>query len=234
MRNAAVVAAAGLCAVCFTGAGLVAQTPSARQSTSASSSAKSGSAAVSATDREFINDLTIAGKTEIQLGQLTNEHAASEDVKAFGQLMVRDHTQAGMELMQIASQLKVQPPAQFDSKHKELLEKLSKLQGAAFDKEYMAAMVKGHHEVEDMLSVRAGVQETRNVTPNTPASGDQAGVRDANSGGVQTSTGNTGAAAIGTSGTVDGDPALTQWARKTLPTVRQHLQRAEQIQKDLK
>jgi predicted outer membrane protein len=233
MRNPAVFVVATASVIWLTGPGLAAQNPSTRQPAPAS---RATAAKISATDREFINDMALAGRTEIQLGQLTNEHASSEDVKAFGQMMIRDHTQSGMELMRIASQLKAEPPAQLDAKHKELVDKLSKLQGAAFDKEYMAAMVKGHHDVEDMLRVRAGIQQdTRNTTPNTPLSGDQAGVRDANSGGVQASTNSTGSAvAVGTSGSDDENPALTEWAAKTLPTVQQHLARAAEIQKGLK
>ena len=69
----------------------------------------------------FIQDMTIAGLTEVQLGKIATERAASADVKAFGQMMVKDHSQAGDELKQVASQLKIQPPTQLDQKHKDLV-----------------------------------------------------------------------------------------------------------------
>lgn len=235
MKKAWVITAA-VCAACLAGDGAFGQSQQGRGDRQPSTSSSSRST-VSATDREFINDMMIAGTVEVQLGQLTNEHAASEDVKSFGQLMVKDHTQAGAALMQIASQLNVQPLAQLDTKHKDLVATLSKLQGAEFDRQYMAAMVKGHREVADALRVRAGIpdQTTTSVLPNTPPTGDGAGVRAANSGGQQASTNSSsGVAAVGTSGTSDGSPALAQWAATTLPIVQEHLARAEQIQKNLK
>src|ERR1041384_5864618 len=93
-----------------------------------------------ATDsKTFVNDLTIAGLAEIQLGKLAAERGSSPDVKAFGQMMVKDHTQAANELKPIATELKVQQPTQLDQKHKELADKLSKLKGNEFDREYINA-----------------------------------------------------------------------------------------------
>ena len=86
--------------------------------------------------QEFIDEMAVAGMAEVQLGKLATERAASADVKAFGQMMVTDHSKAGDDLKQVASQLKVQPPTQLDPKHRDLAERLSKLQGAAFDREY--------------------------------------------------------------------------------------------------
>ena len=85
--------------------------------------------------KAFVNDLTIAGLAEVQLGKLAAERGASPDVKSFGQMMVKDHTQAANELKPIAMQLNVQQPTQVDQKHKDLADKLSKLQGSEFDRE---------------------------------------------------------------------------------------------------
>ena len=101
-----------------------------------------------------MNDLTIAGLTEVQLGKLAAERGSSPDVKSFGQMMVKDHTQAANELKPIAMQLNVQQPTQVDQKHKDLADKLSKLQGNEFDREYINAMVTGHEEVAGKLRTR--------------------------------------------------------------------------------
>ena len=104
--------------------------------------------------KAFVNDLTIAGLAEVQLGKLAAERGASPDVKSFGQMMVKDHTQAANELKPIAMQLNVQQPTQVDQKHKDLADKLSKLQGSEFDREYINAMVMGHEEVAAKLRTR--------------------------------------------------------------------------------
>src|SRR4029453_3801856 len=92
---------------------------------------------------------------EVQLGKMASEKGSNADVKSFGQMMVKDHTQANNDLKKVASQLNVQPPAQIDQKHKDLSDKLSKLSGAEFDREYMNAMVMGHEEVLGKLRAHA-------------------------------------------------------------------------------
>jgi putative membrane protein len=41
--------------------------------------------------------MTIAGLAEVQLGKLASERASSAEVKAFGQMIVKDHSQANEE-----------------------------------------------------------------------------------------------------------------------------------------
>ncbi len=112
----------------------------------------------SAADREFISQMAIAGITEVHLGRLALKQAASNDVKAFGQMMVDEHTQANDELAKITKQMGMTPAAQVDKTHKLLIDKLTKLSGASFDRDYLAEMVKGHQEVADALRKRAGEQ----------------------------------------------------------------------------
>ena len=188
----------------------------------------------------FVNEMTIASLAEVQLGKMASEKASSPDVKAFGQMMVKDHTQANNELKQVASQLNVQPPAQLDQKHTELSDKLSKLSGAAFDREYINAMVMGHEEVLGKLRARAeaGVSGAHGAAGDRSTEGHEPGPpgvsRNSNK-----PAGQEGAAAKsqpGKSATTSrghGDEALTQWAAKAMPTVQKHLDRAREIQREI-
>ena len=92
-----------------------------------------------------------ANMAEVKLGQLAAERASNAQVKQFGRRMVTDHQKANNELKQIASKMAVQLPTAADAKHQELYDRLSKLKGAEFDKEYMKAMVDGHQEVAQEL-----------------------------------------------------------------------------------
>jgi putative membrane protein len=109
---------------------------------------------VSRGDRDFVNDLTIANMAEIELGRMAAERAANAEVKRFGQMMVDDHTAAGNKLKPIATAHSIPMPTELDDKHRDLRERLSKLQGAEFDREYMKAMVDGHEAVVDKLESR--------------------------------------------------------------------------------
>jgi putative membrane protein len=176
---------------------------------------------------EFVEHMMMDNQAEIQLGNLAQERASNADVKAFGQALVTDHTKANEELSQIASQLQVTAPTQLDKKHQELQKKLSNLQGAAFDREFIKAMIDGHEKDVRELKKKAGKQMASNTPSDRPVPDATTGSSDPERTGKATET-------AGTSGTHDdrnADQAVAAWAAKTLPTVEQHLQRARELQK---
>ena len=147
---------------------------------------------------------------EIELGKMAAEKASSADVKSFAQMMVTQHTQANKDLMAVASGLSVEQPTTLDAKHQALSDRLSKLSGAEFDRQYMQAMVAGHREAIAKIKPKAGTAGTA-------------------------TTGTSGTGGTGT-GTTAGESVKTvpQYAAKTLPVVQKHLQEAERLQKTVK
>ena len=95
-------------------------------------------------DQTFMMKAAQGGMAEVQMGQLAKDHAQSQAVKDFGQRMVDDHSKAGDELKGLASQKGVTLPSDMDAKDKAIYDRLSKLNGAAFDKAYMRDMVADH------------------------------------------------------------------------------------------
>jgi putative membrane protein len=95
-------------------------------------------------DRKFIEEAAKGGMAEVQLGQLAVQKAQSPEVKQFAQKMVDDHTKANDELKQVASSKGVELPTDLDHSAKREHDKLSKLSGADFDREYMNHMVSDH------------------------------------------------------------------------------------------
>jgi putative membrane protein len=98
---------------------------------------------------EFAKKAAEGGMAEVALGRLAAERAASPDVKQFGQQMVTDHSKAGDELKALAARKNMQLPAEMNSDQKSEQDKLSKLSGADFDKEYVSFMKKDHEEDVD-------------------------------------------------------------------------------------
>jgi putative membrane protein len=98
------------------------------------------------TDSQFLMSAAQGGMAEVQLGKLALEHASSEAVKKFGQRMVDDHTKAGDELKAIATKNSLTLPSDIDAKQKSTIARLTKLNGAEFDKAYIEDMVKDHQE----------------------------------------------------------------------------------------
>ncbi len=101
---------------------------------------------ISSDDANFVKDAAQGGLMEVQLGKLAQEKAGNEKVKEFGKRMEQDHSKANDELKKIASDKGMQLSNELDKKHKAKVDKLAKLSGADFDKQYMDAMVSDHKE----------------------------------------------------------------------------------------
>jgi putative membrane protein len=99
---------------------------------------------VSPADRKFMTEAAQGGIAEVQLAQLAQQKASSEDVKELAKAIEQDHQKANEELKTIATNRQVDLPAEPGPKHQQLMSKLENLEGAAFDKAYTEAMVKEH------------------------------------------------------------------------------------------
>jgi putative membrane protein len=84
------------------------------------------------------------GLAEVQLGKLAADKASAAEVKQFGQRMVDDHSKANDQLKQLATSKGVNLPTDLDRSTQREMDKLSKLSGADFDREYMKHMVSDH------------------------------------------------------------------------------------------
>lgn len=116
------------------------------QATESPSPTAPGQNNLSSSDRQFINEAAQDGLAEVQLGQLASERAASDAVKQFGQRMVQDHTQVNNQLQQLATQKGVTLPKTLNNENQQVKQRLSKLSGAQFDREYMNHMVQAHEK----------------------------------------------------------------------------------------
>ncbi|MBA3882520.1 MAG: DUF4142 domain-containing protein [Chthoniobacterales bacterium] len=105
-----------------------------------------GDRVVTGADLAFLNDAGPGGEAEVEFGRLAAERAASSEVRQFALQMVEDHSKAGTKLKALASQKKVTLPPQIMPKAKQTKERLAKLQGADFDREYVKTMVAMHEK----------------------------------------------------------------------------------------
>jgi putative membrane protein len=154
--------------------------------------------------RNWVEDRLEGGMREVKLGELASEKAQNADVKAFGRMMVQDHTKAGEGLKQLVSKHNITAPAELEGDHRDTFERLSKLQGAEFDREYINTAVDDHEKTLNALEDRLD-KEGDNENPRyTPKKTDN-----------------------------QFDMQLNQWAAQTIPTVRQHLEKAKQLDQKL-
>jgi putative membrane protein len=133
------------------------------------------SAALNPDDRAFVEKAAAGGKAEVELGQLAQEKAQNEQVKQFAQRMVTDHSQANGELVSMGDKMQLTLPTELDKDSQDLKNKLSKLNGAKFDKEYMKAMVDDHQK--DMQEFEKAAGSAVNSDVKTFASKTSAVIR---------------------------------------------------------
>jgi putative membrane protein len=100
--------------------------------------------ALSRSDRDFVTKAAQDGMAEVALGELALKQASNNEVKQFAQRMVNDHSKANNELKELASKKGIAFPSEASAKHKAAQDRMAKLSGADFDREYMRAMVKDH------------------------------------------------------------------------------------------
>ena len=119
---------------------------------------------VQRSDRNFIVKAAEGGKEEVELGRLAQSKASNEAIKRFAQRMVEDHGNANKELMELAANKGVKLDDKAPKKHS-MMDRLSRLQGADFDREYVKEMVKDHKkDVAEFRRMHSGA-----VDPNLKA-----------------------------------------------------------------
>jgi len=97
-------------------------------------------------DSAFLAKAYVAGNKEIQLSKLADQHTKNEKVKEFAQHMIQDHSKANMMIVELMKNQKVAVVAGAEKDLREVMDKLGKLQGAEFDREYARTMVSDHKE----------------------------------------------------------------------------------------
>jgi putative membrane protein len=95
-------------------------------------------------EQRFMNEAAAANLAEIQMARTAATKAQSDAVKQLAQRIEQDHSAANKELEVIANKRGVSLPTEPDPKHKAQMDKLAKLEGAAFDRAYARHMVSEH------------------------------------------------------------------------------------------
>ena len=95
-------------------------------------------------DCSFIQAAAQGGMTEVKLGELASRAGQRDDVKQFGQRMVKEHGGINDDLKALAAQKGVTLPDILDAEHQGMVDKMSALSGSDFDNAYIAGMIKDH------------------------------------------------------------------------------------------
>lgn len=142
MRHGAFIASLLSCAAFpLTGCERTSQDPGSARPVAPPASGKSEPAAA---DRAFMETAAQANLAEIDAGTLAEKKAAHPDVRKFAQKMIEDHKAANSELSELARRKGLVLPSEPNEAQKKEAAALAGLNGADFDRKYMAVMVKDH------------------------------------------------------------------------------------------
>jgi putative membrane protein len=91
-----------------------------------------------------------SNQKEIEMGRMAQDHGVSKDVKAFGKMLVKDHSAADKKVEKLAKDEKVDLTATPPADHAEMKET-----GAAFDDAFAKEMLEDHKkDVADVSTAR--------------------------------------------------------------------------------
>jgi putative membrane protein len=96
--------------------------------------------------QQFITKAIQGNLSEVALGRLAQQKAANDGVRSFGQMLEQDHSAANQQATQAASSVGVTPPTEPARMQKAAYDRMSKLSGDAFDREFARHMVADHRK----------------------------------------------------------------------------------------
>ncbi len=128
------------------------------------------------------------GLTEIKASQLAATNSQNPAVKDFAQVMITGHSKINHTLDSLEQDKMITEKDTINAEHQELIDSLAKKTGPEFDKAYIALMIAGHTEAEELFA-------------------DQVD---------------------------DKNQTIQDFARATLPAVKEHLEKAKEIAAGLK
>ena len=98
------------------------------------------------TDQEFLIWAVSCEVSEVQFAERAVKKAKNADVRKLAQTILDHHTRSRDALLDKAKAMKVGVVAGLEKHHREAFDRLGKLEGEAFDREYARYLVEGHEK----------------------------------------------------------------------------------------
>lgn len=102
--------------------------------------------AAAAPPRQFLTKAIEGDNSEMRLGALAEQRAASPGVRDFGRSLQSDHAEARRQAVAVAQRMGVAPTERMAPEASAERRKLARLSGRAFDREFARYMVEDHRK----------------------------------------------------------------------------------------
>ena len=96
--------------------------------------------------QSFLKKAIQGNYAEVEMGKLTQQYGQSDNVKNFGQMLQADHTAANEKAIDAAKSMGAAPPDGPNAKQKADYDKMSKMSGPQFDRDFATHMVADHQK----------------------------------------------------------------------------------------
>jgi predicted outer membrane protein len=190
---------------------------------------------------QFLSKAMESNMAEVRLAEMAASKTQNEQVKDFAQLIIRDHTQAIDQMKKLrdarmadsvsskgqadSKPMKNMPDVQLTPEHQRAADRLASLSGMDFDREFMDMMVRDHRQ-----AIRDFEEQSHahgNVISSNPQKSTGAGQATIRNKPAVTDQNNYSHSELSR------DLDTAEFAAAMLPTLRQHLDQAEAIQRQL-
>ncbi|HEV7347192.1 DUF4142 domain-containing protein [Telluribacter sp.] len=175
-------------------------------------------------DEQFATQTAEGSMLEIQLGNLAQQNGSSQQVKQFGQHMVKEHSAMNQNLKTIATGKGFKLPTTPSQQGMDKYTRLAAQKGVEFDRAYAQMMVESHQKTIQMFmdySETTGIGGTDENTARTGTNSNSPGTGNENT---------SGAASTQRSSSGNANQELRSLALKNIPILQQHLEMAQRLQ----
>jgi putative membrane protein len=100
---------------------------------------------------DFVTNAAISDMYEIEAGKIAEKKGQSADVKAFGKMMVADHTKMSADMKPLVAAAGKTLPTGLDERRKGMIDNLNAASAADFDKAYLSQQEAAHSEALDLM-----------------------------------------------------------------------------------
>ncbi|MFO0841808.1 MAG: DUF4142 domain-containing protein [Gemmataceae bacterium] len=98
------------------------------------------------TDQEFLVRAIACEVAEVKFAERAAKNATDADVRKLAQEMAEHHKKVRDELLERAKKMRVGVVEGLDKEHRDQYDRMSKLEGKEFDREYVRHLVEGHEK----------------------------------------------------------------------------------------
>jgi putative membrane protein len=107
-------------------------------------------------DRNFARAAAAGGLAEVQFGRLVDHNGQDPEARQFGQRMIADHSKANDQLKALAEAANIPLPNGPGPEDQAMRERLDKMRGEAFDRDYIRGQISAHQETVQLFEYEIG------------------------------------------------------------------------------